>query len=65
MTAGRRECKKAAAAPEDRSYFLQRAEDELERAQSSSDPSVVRAHYTMAERYLDRVYATPPADKDE
>ncbi|MFD1611605.1 hypothetical protein ACFSCW_07320 [Sphingomonas tabacisoli] len=36
--------------------FLQRrAEEELEAAQAASHPDVVRAHYTLASLYLDRL----------
>ncbi|TMJ18225.1 MAG: hypothetical protein E6G94_00415 [Alphaproteobacteria bacterium] len=40
----------------DRSYFLKRAEAELEQAQTSSDPQAVRCHYELAGLYLDLVY---------
>jgi hypothetical protein len=45
-------------APEksDKSYFVRRAEQELDRAQSSDHPGVVRSHYHMAALYLDLAY---------
>ena len=44
------------------SYFLQRAEDELELARKSEHPEVVRAHYLLAGLYLDRVYGPDEAE---
>lgn len=44
---------------EDRAYYLYRAEAELELAQAASAPEAVRAHYHLANLYLDRVYGTP------
>jgi len=41
---------------DDTSYFYMRAEQELERAQSTDVPEAVKAHYTLASYYLDRVY---------
>ncbi|TFI57069.1 hypothetical protein E2493_17095 [Sphingomonas parva] len=58
MTAQRFPLQSVAGNPEDRRYFLRRAEDELERAQAAGHPEVVRSHYVMAERYLDRVYGS-------
>jgi len=51
---------------EDIRYLLARAEEELDRAQASNHPCVVKAHYKMAERYLDRVYgnAREPGQAD-
>lgn len=42
------------------SYFYDRAEQELEFAQSASHPAAVRAHYLLAGYYLDQFYG--PAD---
>ncbi len=39
-------------------YFYRRAEDELAMAQRSAIPEAVRAHYTLAGYYLDRVFST-------
>jgi hypothetical protein len=36
-------------------YFQRRAEEELERAQSSSVRVAVAAHFKMAELYLERI----------
>lgn len=40
----------------DKTYFLERAEAQLELAQQSGHPNAVAAHYHLAELYLDRVY---------
>lgn len=40
---------------DDRSYFQHRAESELERAQQATEPSVVKAHYLLAEGYLSKL----------
>ncbi len=39
-------------------YFYRRAESELAMAQRSAIPEAVRAHYTLAGYYLDRVFST-------
>lgn len=41
---------------QDKAYFYQRAEAELNLAQQASQPAVVKAHYQLAGYYLDRVY---------
>ncbi|MET4896285.1 hypothetical protein RN629_03810 [Sphingomonadaceae bacterium jetA1] len=38
-------------------YFYQRAETELELAQKATHPAAVRAHYIIANHYLDRAYS--------
>lgn len=43
----------------DLAYFQTRAEAELELAQRASHPKAVRAHYLLAELYLDKVYGQP------
>jgi hypothetical protein len=48
---------------EDRAYFEQRAEAEIELAQKADHPDVVRAHYELAGYYLDRVHGTPPGGR--
>ena len=45
------------------SYLLARAEEEIERAQQSTDPRVVSAHFQLAELYLDGAYG-PPEDAE-
>ena len=45
---------------DDRFYYQRRAEVELERAQSATLPSVVRAHYQLAEAYLGKVGSDEP-----
>lgn len=47
---------------EDKRYFLRRAEAELEQAQRAEHPRAVRAHYHLANHYLDRVYGAPGRD---
>ncbi|MBB4086025.1 hypothetical protein ACLN6N_14815 [Sphingomonas carotinifaciens] len=41
----------------DKDYFYQRAEAELQLAQRATHPAAVRAHYIIANHYLDRVYS--------
>jgi hypothetical protein len=41
---------------DDKAYYYRRAEEEIERAQSSLDEKAVSAHYHLAGFYLDRVY---------
>ena len=48
----------------DRFYYIQRAEEELEIAQTSNEPAAVKAHYTLAGYYLDRAYGTPDDVED-
>lgn len=38
-------------------YYHSRAEQELERAQESTDPRVVAVHHALAELYLERLTA--------
>jgi len=45
---------------DDASYFYDRAETELELAQRATHPLAVRAHYIIANHYLDRCYSTAP-----
>jgi len=40
---------------DDRAYYQQRAEVEIERAQLATMPSVVHVHYRLAEAYLDKI----------
>ena len=44
-------------------YLTQRAEAELELAQTATHPAAVKAHYLLAGYYLDRIYG--PAETDE
>ncbi|MEH3039938.1 MAG: hypothetical protein PGN21_07735 [Sphingomonas paucimobilis] len=39
------------------SYFVRRAEQQLELAQQADHEQVVSAHYELANLYLDRAYA--------
>ena len=52
---------------DDKEYFYKRAESELEMAQRAIIPEAVKAHYTLAGHYLDKVYADqqPANDADE
>ncbi len=43
------------------SYFVRRAEQQLEFAQRADHEQVVSAHYELANLYLDRAYAPPVA----
>lgn len=45
---------------DDRNYWAARAETELVRARSSSDPAASKAHYELAGLYLDRVHGAEP-----
>ena len=40
---------------DDISYYRQRAETELERAQQANRPEVVKAHFLLADAYLERI----------
>ncbi|WP_181814705.1 hypothetical protein [Sphingomonas aracearum] len=42
---------------DDRDYYYNRAEAELEQAQRSDIPQAVKAHYALATAYLERAYA--------
>jgi len=44
--------------PETRHYYEQRVEEQLELAQRSDRPEVVKAHYRLADLYLDLLF--PP-----
>jgi hypothetical protein len=50
----------ASISEDDRSYFQHRAEVEVERAQAAILPSVVQAHYQLAEAYLGKLAADKP-----
>ncbi|QNE32015.1 hypothetical protein F1C10_08735 [Sphingomonas sp. NBWT7] len=56
---------------DDKDYFYRRAELELEMAQRTEHPEAVKAHYTIASYYLDKVYSDAddavidPAASDE
>ena len=40
---------------DDSSYYTRRAEAELDQAQRATNPKVVRAHFMLAEAYLERL----------
>jgi hypothetical protein len=42
---------------DDQSYYQRRAEVELERAQAATLPSVVQAHYQLAQAYFGKLEA--------
>jgi hypothetical protein len=48
---------------DDLDYYYRRAERELEMAQRAAMPAAVRAHYTIANFYLDRVYGAQEDDQ--
>jgi hypothetical protein len=45
-----------AMAKHENSYLLSRAEEEIEKAQQSTDSRAVSAHFQLAELYLDEAY---------
>lgn len=47
---------------DDKEYYYQRAESELEMAQRTEVPEAVKAHYTLAGYYLDKVYNDAETD---
>lgn len=50
---------------DDATYFYRRAEAELELAQKADKPEVVRAHFRLANAYLDRITDAEPAQQAE
>lgn len=42
--------------PEDPDYLYRRAEQELELAQAATHPAVVKAHYLLADHYLETLH---------
>jgi len=42
---------------DDREYFNRRAEAEIEAASATENPAACRAHYQMAELYLERAFS--------
>lgn len=50
--------------PDEMSYFMRRAEQQLELAQRAEHEQVVHAHYELANLYLDIAYAdaAPPGE---
>ncbi|WP_242187891.1 hypothetical protein [Sphingomonas sp. CARO-RG-8B-R24-01] len=50
---------------DDISYYRQRAETELERAQHANRPEVVRPHFMLAEAYLQRIAELESPEKLE
>lgn len=49
---------------DDKEYFYKRAENELEMAQRTESPAALKAHYTLAGYYLDKVYSDDVALAD-
>ncbi len=47
--------------PDEMSYFVRRAEQQLELAQRAEHEQVVHAHYELANLYLDMAYADAPS----
>ncbi|MGE5721839.1 MAG: hypothetical protein ACM3YM_05190 [Sphingomonadales bacterium] len=47
---------------DDRAYYQRRAEEEIARAQGSTDERLISFHYTLAGFYLDRAFGSgdPP-----
>jgi hypothetical protein len=52
--------KDASMFEDDRSYYQRRAEVEIERAQLATVPSVVQAHYKLAEAYFSKLASDEP-----
>lgn len=50
---------------DEESYFYRRAEAELEQAHLAADPRPVRAHFQLAEAYLERVDAPRNTEASE
>lgn len=50
---------------DDDRYFYKRAETELELAQRATHPLAVRAHYIIANHYLDRCYGGLSANDED
>lgn len=48
-----------------RRYFRDRAEAEIAAASATGNPAACRAHYELAELYLDRAYADGEPGGDE
>jgi hypothetical protein len=44
---------------EDLDYYERRAEAELDLARNASEPKVVKAHYELANAYLDLIHGEP------
>ena len=44
---------------DDKAYYHRRAEEEIARAQASTEAKVVSFHYRLAGFYLDRVFGEP------
>ena len=42
---------------DDREYYNRRAEAEIEAASATENPAACRAHYQMAELYLERAFS--------
>ncbi|WP_019515757.1 hypothetical protein [Sphingomonas sp. Mn802worker] len=42
---------------DDREYYNRRAEAEIEAASATENPAACKAHYQMAELYLERAYS--------
>lgn len=50
---------------EDEDYLYRRAEQQLELAQAATHPAVVKAHYLLADAYLERLHAPAGEVEDE
>lgn len=46
--------------PDTRRYYEHRVEEQLELAQRADRPAVVRAHYRLADLYLDLLFPPEP-----
>ena len=50
---------------DDATYYRRRAETELEKAQQATSPEIVRAHFELANAYLERIAAAESAKQTE
>lgn len=50
---------------DDREYYNRRAEAEIEAASATENPAACRAHYQMAELYLERAYSDEADTENE
>ena len=51
---------------DDRDYYNRRAEAEIEAASATENPAACKAHYQMAELYLEKAYSDDePAAEDD
>lgn len=57
--------RRAIVPDDDVTYYRRRAETELEKAQQATSPEIVRAHFELANAYLERIAAAESAKQTE